>query len=174
VASARPLSRGALADAAGLDEPGAGALLETLVSDGRARRLGPGYVAAGSLKEVEDSVHAPVLALLEEDGLEPRSPEALAKALALGRPSVGEALDRLALEGRVVRVRPGMYYGQDALVRARESVIALCERDGAVTIASLRDALATSRKYAQALLEYFDGERLTRRQGDQHVLRRRL
>jgi selenocysteine-specific elongation factor len=173
-ASARPLSRGALADAAGLDEPGAGALLETLVSEGRARRLGPGYVAAGAREEAEDSVRAPVLALLEEDGLEPRSPEALAKALALAPPAVGEALDHLALEGRVVRVRPGMYYGQDALVRARESVIALCERDSAVTIASLRDALATSRKYAQALLEYFDGERLTRRQGDQHVLRRRL
>jgi selenocysteine-specific elongation factor len=48
----------------------------------------------------------------------------------------------------------------------------LCEREGAVTIAALRDELDTSRKYAQALLEHFDASRLTRRQGDEHVLRR--
>ena len=45
-------------------------------------------------------------------------------------------------------------------------------RDGAVTIAQLRDELGTSRKFAQALLERFDGEKLTRRAGDAHVLRR--
>jgi selenocysteine-specific elongation factor len=52
-------------------------------------------------------------------------------------------------------------------------VTALCERDGAVSIAGLRDALSTSRKYAQALLEHFDAVRLTRRLGDEHVLRAR-
>jgi selenocysteine-specific elongation factor len=41
-----------------------------------------------------------------------------------------------------------------------------------VTIAGLRDRLGTSRKYAQALLEHFDAVRVTRRVGDEHVLRR--
>ena len=43
---------------------------------------------------------------------------------------------------------------------------------GEVTIAQLRDELGTSRKFAQALLEHFDGEKVTRRVGDEHVLRR--
>ena len=42
-----------------------------------------------------------------------------------------------------------------------------------MTIAQLRDALGTSRKFAQALLEHFDGEKVTRRVGDAHLLRRR-
>ena len=42
-----------------------------------------------------------------------------------------------------------------------------------VTIAGLRDELGTSRKYAQALLEQLDAERVTLRVGDRRVLRRR-
>ena len=49
----------------------------------------------------------------------------------------------------------------------------MIERDGQITLAGLRDELQTSRKYAQALLEHFDGERLTLRRGDARVLRRR-
>jgi selenocysteine-specific elongation factor len=52
-------------------------------------------------------------------------------------------------------------------------VVAACERDGAVTIAGVRDALGTSRKLAQAILEHLDARRITRRRGDEHVLRSR-
>jgi selenocysteine-specific elongation factor len=69
-------------------------------------------------------------------------------------------------------LKPGLYYHRRALERAREEVVALCGRDGAATIASLRDRLATSRKYAQALLEHFDAAHVTRRVGDEHVLRK--
>ncbi|MDR7545284.1 MAG: SelB C-terminal domain-containing protein, partial [Armatimonadota bacterium] len=41
---------------------------------------------------------------------------------------------------------------------------------GEVTVASLRDRLQTSRRYALALLEYFDAMRVTRRVGDRRVL----
>jgi selenocysteine-specific elongation factor len=41
-----------------------------------------------------------------------------------------------------------------------------------VTLAQLRDEFGTSRKFAQALLEHFDSEKLTLRRGDEHVLRR--
>ena len=41
-----------------------------------------------------------------------------------------------------------------------------------MTLAAFRDELGTSRKFAQALLEHFDSERLTIRRGDEHVLRR--
>jgi selenocysteine-specific elongation factor len=37
----------------------------------------------------------------------------------------------------------------------------------------VRDELGTSRKYAQALLEHLDAAKVTRRRGDEHVLRRR-
>jgi selenocysteine-specific elongation factor len=75
--------------------------------------------------------------------------------------------------GRAVRVSKTMHYHPDALADIRRRVIALGERNGgAVTLAQLRDELGTSRKFAQALLEHFDAEKVTIRRGDEHHLRR--
>jgi selenocysteine-specific elongation factor len=41
----------------------------------------------------------------------------------------------------------------------------------AITVADLRDKLRLSRKYAQAILEYFDNIGLTKREEDRHVIR---
>jgi selenocysteine-specific elongation factor len=75
--------------------------------------------------------------------------------------------------GRAVRLGPAMHIHAEALDAVRERVVGLIEAEGEVTLAALRDELATSRKYAQALLERFDAERLTLRRGDARVLRRR-
>jgi selenocysteine-specific elongation factor len=42
---------------------------------------------------------------------------------------------------------------------------------GNVNVAALRDGFNTSRKYALALLEYLDDQHITRRVGDDRVLR---
>jgi selenocysteine-specific elongation factor len=167
----RPASRGALARRAGIDEEAATAVLDVLVAEGEARVLGPGFVAGGGVAASDDPLSVRVLEALASDGLEPRSVDALAAALGTGAPIVREALERLALEDGVVRVKPGLYYHRLGLEEAQRHVVELCGRDGAVTIAGLRDELGTSRKYAQALLEHFDDARVTRRRGDEHVLR---
>jgi selenocysteine-specific elongation factor len=52
-----------------------------------------------------------------------------------------------------------------------QRVMDVVRRDGSVTIASIRDELGTSRRYAQALLEHLDANKLTVRHGDRHVRR---
>ncbi|HEY2006654.1 MAG TPA: SelB C-terminal domain-containing protein, partial [Solirubrobacteraceae bacterium] len=75
--------------------------------------------------------------------------------------------------GSAIRVSRNLHYHRDALAQARERIIALAGRHGgAITLATLRDELGTSRKFAQALLEHFDSEKLTVRRGDEHVLRK--
>ncbi len=44
-------------------------------------------------------------------------------------------------------------------------------KNGSVTVAQVRDAFNSSRKYALALLEYCDSQGITRREGDERVLR---
>jgi selenocysteine-specific elongation factor len=86
-----------------------------------------------------------------------------------------DARDLAALRdaGRAVRVSKTLHYHADVLAEIRQHVIELAGRGGgAVTLAQLRDELGTSRKFAQALLEHFDSEKLTIRRGDEHVLRR--
>jgi selenocysteine-specific elongation factor len=79
-------------------------------------------------------------------------------------------LDGLIREGHIVRMAPKVTYHRETLEAAREAVAGLIERHGSVTIAELRDRLNLSRKYAQAILEYFDKTGLTKRVEDRHVL----
>jgi selenocysteine-specific elongation factor len=170
--SGRPLSRGALADAAGLSDLAAASVLEELVAAEHVLVRGPGF-SPSRRSRGEDPRAERLLEALHADQLEPRGVEALAATIGT---SVGETralLEELALDGRVAAVKPGIYYHPEGLTEARRRVVEICRRDGAVTIAGLRDELRTSRKYTQALLEYFDAQRFTRRDGDAHVLRRR-
>jgi selenocysteine-specific elongation factor len=75
--------------------------------------------------------------------------------------------------GRAIRVTKNLHYHVDSLAEIRARLIELARSGGgSVTLAQLRDELGTSRKFAQALLEHFDSERVTIRRGDEHVLRR--
>src|SRR5205085_12405893 len=81
-------------------------------------------------------------------------------------------LAALRAAGRAVRVSRSLHYHPEALEQGRELVLKLAHHHGgAVTLAELRDELGTSRKFAQALLEYLDSARVTIRRGDSHVLR---
>lgn len=54
----------------------------------------------------------------------------------------------------------------DAMVN---KVMTHLQAKGRITLAEVRDMFQTSRKYAQALLEHLDGEKVTRRVGDERV-----
>ncbi len=82
-------------------------------------------------------------------------------------------LAALRAHGRITRLGRGMHIHRDALAGVAGRVTALIERDGPLTLAGLRDELQTSRRYAQALLEALDAERVTLRVGDERVLRRK-
>jgi selenocysteine-specific elongation factor len=82
-------------------------------------------------------------------------------------------LPELRAAGRAVRVGRSMYAHPEALDRLATRVREMIEERGEVTLASLRDELGGSRRYAQALLEHLDAARVTRRlPDDRRILRR--
>jgi selenocysteine-specific elongation factor len=74
----------------------------------------------------------------------------------------------LETQGRLVRVGDGFAVSPELYARGREAL----QRLAPITIASLRDDLGVSRRVAQLLLERYDADGLTRRVGDERVLRR--
>jgi selenocysteine-specific elongation factor len=67
-----------------------------------------------------------------------------------------------------------MYAHPDAIAHVRARVEGIIAAEGSITLARLRDELNTSRRYAQALLEHLDADRVTKRlPDDSRVLRRR-
>jgi selenocysteine-specific elongation factor len=76
-------------------------------------------------------------------------------------------------EGRLVRLGDGFALAADAYAEARNLLVSECESGGSITLARFRDLLGAGRRAAQLLLERFDSDGLTRRVGDERVLRRR-
>jgi len=141
-------ARGEAAESAGADSVGSSAGAEL-----------PGVAGAEALSESALELER----RLREAGAEPPGDSELDR----------KDLAALRAAGRAVRVSRGLHYHADALAAIRALVIDLGARnDGKVTLAHLRDELGTSRKFAQALLEHLDSERITIRRGDEHVLRR--
>jgi selenocysteine-specific elongation factor len=87
---------------------------------------------------------------------------------------VGDAKLARFLEerGRLVRVGDGYVISSEAYERARTELVRELETAERITLARFRDLLDTSRKAAQLLLERFDADGVTRRVGDERVLRR--
>jgi selenocysteine-specific elongation factor len=109
-----------------------------------------------------------LLAALEADGTRPRSLAALEESLNMGKREIEQALRELGVANEVVRVARDVVYPTAAYARLRETILALARRAGSTSIAAVRDELGLSRKYAQALLEHLDAERVLRREGDRH------
>jgi selenocysteine-specific elongation factor len=110
--------------------------------------------------------------MLSDDGPTPRTDQALAEAIGLPPAQVSKKLSNLVSAKQIVRVSSNLCFDSAALKDLCDAVIEIARRDGTATIGSVRDELRTSRKYAQALLEYLDACKVTVRQGDDHTLRR--
>jgi selenocysteine-specific elongation factor len=120
-----------------------------------------------------DAAAMALLDLLLADGERPRADGELGDAAGLDAAAASAAFRALEVDGSAIRVARNLHFGADALAGLVARVVAICERDGSVTIASVRDELDTSRKYAQAILEHMDATKVTLRRDDEHVLRRR-
>jgi selenocysteine-specific elongation factor len=73
--------------------------------------------------------------------------------------------------GEIVRAGDGIIFAADAYGEMVSRIERHLEAKGTITLAQVRDMFGTSRKYAQALLEHLDARRITRRVGDERVLR---
>lgn len=82
-----------------------------------------------------------------------------------------ELLGVLVDRGEVVKVNESVVFAAAAYREMMERIVAHLEREGSITVADARTMFDTSRKYILPLLEYLDQQRVTRRVGDERVLR---
>jgi selenocysteine-specific elongation factor len=145
-----------------------------LVESGRLVRTDAGlaHLSAGVLSPERERLAAVVLAALAADPFAPPTFASLQESIGGDRRELLLVLDVLARRDQTVRVKEDLWFTAGAVDAAREHLVEALARDGAVTLSGYRDLLACGRRNAQALLEHFDGEGLTRRVGEQRVARR--
>jgi selenocysteine-specific elongation factor len=84
-----------------------------------------------------------------------------------------QALRLLVKRGDTVELGGSLFASREAADAVLQRIKTVCREEGEITLAGLRDSLATSRKFAQAWLEYSDAAGVTSRTGDVRVLTRR-
>jgi selenocysteine-specific elongation factor len=78
----------------------------------------------------------------------------------------------LESRGTLVRLGGGYVIGRGGYEVALDLLLGECERAGEITLARFRDLAGSGRRDAQLLLERFDADGVTRRDGERRVLRR--
>jgi len=82
-----------------------------------------------------------------------------------------ELLNLLVEQGQVVKVSGNVVFATSAYSEMVERISGYVASHGKISLAEVRDLLQTSRKYAQALMEYLDEKGITKRIGDERVLK---
>jgi len=77
----------------------------------------------------------------------------------------------LMASGKLVQVAKGILFPRETVDEVKKTVEGHIRKEGNIEASQLRDALGNSRKYAIALLEYFDDTGFTHRIGDSRVLK---
>ncbi len=85
-----------------------------------------------------------------------------------------QVVQRLLYDGDLVALTPQILVCRAAYDRALQTLYGLFEGKPELTLGEARDALGVSRKYALALLEYWDSAGITRKTGDLRTLGRRV
>ncbi len=137
-----------------------------LAGHGRIEDAGPLLRLPGHEIRFSESQEADARALLEALAANPTTPPSYKEALD----AVGEDVLRALIDlGEVVQVEADVIFSRDAYDALTEGVLAMIDAEEEVTAKTIRDRYQTSRKYAIALLEHLDANRITRRVGDRRV-----
>ncbi|SHG88830.1 selenocysteine-specific translation elongation factor [Tepidibacter thalassicus] len=102
---------------------------------------------------------------LKNDGLTPRN----ISEIIQGRQEYKEVLEAL-ISDTLVKVTDELVYHKEYYQKALSIVKRYIKENGSLTLGDFRDLIGASRKYAMALLEDFDKNKITKRVGDKRVL----
>ena len=123
----------------------------------------------GRLIQGNDPALQELEAIILDAGLQVRTVAEMASLLSYPLDFAKDMLELLLHVGKVVQIAPGMILHQESIQKAIQTVGEHLAAEGLITVGELRDSLKTNRKMAVALLEYFDGQGITRREGEGRV-----
>lgn len=143
-------------------------LLAHAVAEGIVEEAGevvrrPGYQIAFTAEQ-----QVKVNGLLAAFRRQPYTPPSLAESVAQ---TDLELVSALLYQNVLVRLNEDVLFLCETYDEMTRRIVAYIKEHGSMTVAQVRDAFNTSRKYALAIMEYLDEKKVTRRVGDERVLR---
>ncbi len=129
-----------------------------------------GCVALADFEVQKDDNLEEIEAAFREGSFSPESPDQIATRFPKVK-NYRQVVESLINTGRLVRVEDKILlhvdYYEKALSMAKEHIA----QNGQITLAEMRDLMGASRKFAVAVLEYWDRRNITKKVGDARVLK---
>jgi selenocysteine-specific elongation factor len=132
------------------------------------------YIAQGSFKvqfnKVQEQIRDVIEKSYRENRFNPPKLVELIEANPLDKNQYQLVYAALIEMGELVKLDEDIAFSRDAYNEAVELLRKHLKENGSIQLGQFRDILGTSRKYAMALLDYFDQNKVTKRVGDNRVL----
>ena len=152
------------------DQVTADALLSALRQEGKIRRVSERYALSDfeiKFTKRQNNIKQKLLQTYRAADLEsPGTDDVLAAFPQNEKVDAKQVLESLVTGGELVMLTPQICWHKDVYDRVCGVVKAHFAEHETLTLAELRDILSTSRKYTLAVLEYYDKNRITKKDGD--------
>ena len=120
--------------------------------------------------EVQSKIKEEIIGQYISNKFMPPKKEDLYQKISYNKDEVEQVLNALISNGDIIQLNPEIYLYKSSYEEARSILIDYLNKNQSIVVAEYRDILDTNRKVALALLEYFDQEKITKRDGDKRVL----
>lgn len=127
----------------------------------------PQHVPQPGIRE-QESIEK-IKQVMEEQMFTPPGLDELMAVSGRGEQDFGEILAYMIDTGVLVKVNQDTVFSNQAIEEGKKRLLAHFEQEKELSLATARDILNTTRKYALPLIEYYDRIRFTRRIGDIRV-----
>ena len=153
-----------------LDQTTADALLGALRQEGKLRRVSERYALADfeiKFTKRQNNIKQKLLQTYKNADLEsPATDDVLAGFPQNEKLDAKQVLESLVTGGELVMLTPQICWYKDVYARVCDVVKAHFADHETITLGELRDLINSSRKYTLAVLEYYDKNRITKKDGD--------
>ena len=158
----------------GMEQSCADALIAVLLQEGKLRKVTDRYALPEftvTLTKRQRNIREKLLKVYTTSGIEtPITDHIMEQFPTNERTDFKQVLESMVSNGELVMLIPQICLHRDTYAAILEAAKTHFETNDSLTLAQLRDLLNTSRKYSQAIIEYFDKLHITRKDGDIHYL----
>ena len=158
----------------GVDQNIADAFLKILRQEGKLRAVADRYALPDftiTLTKRQRNIQEKMVKTYLTSGIEtPITDHAMEGYPSAERVDAQRVLESLLSSGELIMLTPQVCLHKNTYAAVCQAAKTHFETQDSLTLAQLRDLLNTSRKYSQAIIEYFDKVHITRKEEDLHYL----
>ena len=153
-----------------MDQTSADALLSALRSESKVTRIAERYALADfviTLTKRQRNIREKLIQTYKKAGLEsPATDDVMAAFPPNEKTDAKQVLESIVTSGELVMLNPQICWYKDVYANVCQVVQKHFDENETLTLGQLRDLLGSSRKYTLAVLEYYDKNKITKKDGD--------